>query len=417
MRIIVKVVSFASSVFFAASTTAQPIPEYIKGAEALVAATKYLSLPGKRAFAYSADGGFGYSHSQSDELQAKRVALAYCEDPRPRGKAFCQLVAVETSFVSASEFNNNVKRGYTDRLSKSHEFYWLFTSKSFTDAQKRLDQADLDAQASGTPHEINQLLSTAERLPVGKEAEILDDWVKTEPKHWGAYATRAVFNHHHAWKERGNQPATKTAPERFERVAKLVDLARSDAERALQLNPRCDKCYEILLNSTRLHKTDVSAVQWFERGKKVYPRSPELFCMMLETLQPKWGGSDKAMDALVQRASSELPARAAGKVASHREYLRGFWAVSEKDQVAAYEKALSKFEHHSAAVRLAEIRRSQKRFDEVIRLMEQNLTNSPWDRYSLELKAIAHEKLNQPEAYFATIDKLFALNRRERKAE
>ncbi|TAG00406.1 MAG: hypothetical protein EAZ43_13835 [Betaproteobacteria bacterium] len=376
-----------------------------------------MTLQGKRAFAYSADGGFGYAHSQPDELQAKRAALAYCEDPRPRGKALCQLVAVDTNFISSAEFTSNVKRGYNDRLSKLHEFYWLFTSKSFAAANMRLDQAELDAQSSGTPYDLNQLLSLAERLPLDKEPNVFDDWVKAETKHWGGYAARAVFNHRRAWKERGDLPASKTAPERFERVAKFVDLARSDAERALQLNPRCDKCYEILLNSTRLHKTDVNAGEWFERGKKVYPRSPELYCMMLEILQPKWGGSNKAMDALVQRASTELPARAAGKVASHREYLRGFWAVSEKDQITAYEQALSTFEHHSAAIRLAEIRRSQQRFDEVLNLMDRSLKNSPWDRYSLELKAIAHEKLNQPEAYFATIDKLLALKRRERVTE
>ena len=91
--------------------------------------------------------------------------------------------------------------------------------------------------------------------------------------------------------------------------------------------------------------------------------------------------------------------------------------IVKEEAKAAFEESLKLADHHSAAIRLAELKRTQGNFAEVLQLMNRALKNDPWDRYALELKAIGLEKLNRSDERDNTIDKLLELNRRERKGE
>jgi tetratricopeptide (TPR) repeat protein len=394
------------------------LPTYVQSSSGKEAYAKYIASPQHRAFAYSADGGFGYSFSQPNETQAKRTAIAFCEDNRPRLKALCQIVSVGTTNITQSEFESRIRRGYNDELSQRHSFYGAIINKDFAQAKKMIDELQNSVTSQDRRDQVGVAISMVERLPLDNGKEYLDHWVEAAPSYWGAYACRATFELHRAWKERGTAFGNRTAPEKFERVKKLVESAVSDAKTALRMNDRCHRCYRILINATMLERSGKQTGAIIaERGLKAFPSSVVLREIFLETLQPSWGGSESAMDRFVTQTTASLPREDADSISAHREYLKGFWAVAEKDQEKAFESALGLADHHSAAIRLAELKRTKGQHKEVLTLMERNLKNSPWDRYSLELKAIAHEKLGQTDEHFATIDKLLALKRRERILE
>lgn len=403
-----------SAMLLSTAALAQVMPDFVTSNAAKAGFEKYTVLDGKRAFAYSADGGFGYSFSQPDEVQARRVALAACEDKRPRGKAFCQIVSTDGVTLKSADFASGIKREYADQLSIEHQFYRLIGEGDHAGAQSLIERVYRENLSSINPLDV---LSVVERLPLDKAMGLLDPWVKASPNSWHAYAVRATFQLHRAWKERGNLPARRTSPERLDRMMQYLVSAKADAEKALSIMERCMKCHLILINATMLDGQRIDAARRFDIARKLFPANAEPYLAFLNTLQPEWGGSDKAMDGLVAEGHVALVPRAAASVAAQREFLRGFWAVSERDQTAAYSKALAFSDHHAAAVRLAEIRRSNGQYQAMLELTARNLRASPWDRYSLELKAIAQEKLGDNKGYVETIDKLLALNRRERTFE
>ena len=392
-------------------------PDFIVRQEAKAAFDKYEGLPMHRAFAHSPDGGYGYVSSRPNDFQARRGALAFCEDNRPTGAAFCQIVSVGTNTISPQEFSANTKRGYNDALGKKLSFYRLVTTKEFAKAQAVLDAPAQSAAGSSDNDQSSELLSVLEQIPLDRGQEILDPWVASSPKFWGAYAARATFTLKSAWKERGEKFSRQIAPERRARVAAMVQAAKVDLREALLLNERCLICYSLMISSSKLDGNSIEAKAMLDRGRKYFPNSSTLVNDYLDNFQPAWGGSERAMDELVQQAKAWLPAEKSKWVTAHREYLRGFWAVSERAQERAFEESLRLADHHSAAIRLAEIKRSQGNFTEMLQLMNRDLMSDPWDRYALELKAIALEKLNRSDEHDSTIDKLFELNRRERKGE
>lgn len=392
-------------------------PDYITREEAKAAFDKYEGLPAHRAFAHSPDGGYGYVSSGPSEFQARRGALSYCEDNRPYGKSFCQIIAVGTNTISKQEFAANTKRGYDDALGKKHAFYRLVTTKDFAKAQEVLDEAAQLALGSASRDQSSPLLATLEQIPLDKGKEVVDFWVASSPNHWGARAARATFTLKAAWKERGEKFSSQIAPERKVRVAAMVKEAKSDLREALRLNERCLTCYILMMSGSMLDDNSSEAKAMFDLGRKQFPNSSALMNGYLDNLQPAWGGSERAMDDLVQQAKASLTVENSKWVSAHREYLRGFWAISERAQERAFEDSLKFADHHSAAIRLAEIKRTQGNFVDVLQLMNRDLKNDPWDRYALELKAIALEKLNRTDERENTIDKLLELNRRERKGE
>ena len=392
-------------------------PDYIAREEAKAAFDKYEGLPAHRAFAHSPDGAYGYVSSRPNEFQARRGAMAFCEDNRSPGKAFCQIIAVGSNTISKQEFTANTKRGYGDALGKTIAFYRLVTTKEFAKAQQVIDEAAQVALGSAGKDQSSALLSILEQIPLDKGKEVVDSWVASSPNHWGARAARATFTLKAAWKERGEKLSNQIAPERKARVAAMVTEAKGDLREALRLNERCLKCYLLMISSSMLDGNSVEAKAMFDLGRKQFPSSSALVNGYLENLQPAWGGSERAMDDLVQQAKASLGVENSKWVSAHREYLRGFWAISESAQERAFEDSLKFADHHSAAIRLAEIKRAQRNFAEVLQLMNRALKNDPWDRYALELKAIALEKLNRAEERDNTVDRLLELNRRERKAE
>lgn len=133
------------------------------------------------------------------------------------------------------------------------------------------------------------------------DAGLFDQWVDAYPQSHVGPLARAYFNLHRAWKGRGDRFARATLPSEFDEMHRWLPLVRRDAQLALQREPRCSLCYAVLIQLSMPLNLDKEALDWFKQGLAVNRDSRAVPLAYYTALDPRWGGSIDAQQALADK--------------------------------------------------------------------------------------------------------------------
>ncbi len=182
----------------------------------------------------------------------------------------------------ARRVRNAVKQGdyataqktYVDVMAGSHVESWRFYP--FTDFIEGI--ADLEDHAFETG---------------------LDTWVAQDASNAAARLIRAQYYFELAWAKRGHDYGNKTAAAKLDAFQAYSGKALADCEAALRLDPANPYAFFLKIRILGGQGATQQMVDAFQQAIDKYPGYFRLYTMMLETLQPKWGGSVQSMYAFV----------------------------------------------------------------------------------------------------------------------
>jgi tetratricopeptide (TPR) repeat protein len=136
----------------------------------------------------------------------------------------------------------------------------------------------------------------------------LDEWVKSAD---GSDATplllRAQYRYNRGWAERGHSYGDDVLPGRIYAFVDAMRDSEADANAALKLSPGNPYLYYLQLRILAAHGASPDFVAAFEESIGRFPRYYPLYDLMLQTLQPKWGGNIPSMVAFVANTTKDAP--------------------------------------------------------------------------------------------------------------
>lgn len=132
--------------------------------------------------------------------------------------------------------------------------------------------------------------------------DVFDEWVAQFPDSYTSYLARATYRIQRAWDARGGAYINKTPQDKIDRMKQWLAVGRSDIERALSLNNHSLWAYCLKINAAKATGQYPVALAALREATSQYPTNYIARQLYLETLDPKWGGSDLAMIGFAQRA-------------------------------------------------------------------------------------------------------------------
>jgi tetratricopeptide (TPR) repeat protein len=237
-----------------------------------------------------------------DARKAESIAdpLQRCLDyPNPPGLDWSAAV---TSAYCRYQFDPAVTRAEVRRLIESGQTQEL--DKRLADAlQAQLTKSDAQALLDRT-FVIN--------FKDGSEAmrALLDAWKRQSPTSPFALAASGTAYVEMAQEVRGSKYASKTPRNSFESMGRLLERARTDLDKAVELNPQMTPAYGAMIYAAALESDGAYAVSAAKRGLAVDPRNYTIYARLVWMAQPKWGGTVRGMQRLIaaaQRHAKENP--------------------------------------------------------------------------------------------------------------
>lgn len=173
----------------------------------------------------------------------------------------------------------------------------------------------------------------------------LDEWIKLNPGCADAYAARAGYYMRTGWNVRGYGWAKDVAQEQWGKMAEYFRKAAKDALQGLKLDPQNLYCYDVLISiGMSIGRKDVTQ-QVFQKALTVDPGSLEIWVSYIWSLLPRWGGSHREMQEVVDESRQYLGVNPRLKV------LGGFlpfdegWALEDRGDyqsaIRDYSRAIS----------------------------------------------------------------------------
>jgi len=142
----------------------------------------------------------------------------------------------------------------------------------------------------------------------------LDSWVAAQPGAPLPVVLRAHYHYRRGWLLRGSDFANKVPAEDMRSFGREMNAALDDAETAIRIdqgNP-----YAYFLRLRILHGGGLSKRLFdaFEDAIARYPGYYPLYTIMLDTLEPRWGGSTTQMRDFVDHFAGPAPAQSPVKL-------------------------------------------------------------------------------------------------------
>lgn len=190
---------------------------------------------------------------------------------------------------------------------------------------------------------------------VGADAEpVLKEWAENDPESYAAHTALGVYYLWRGIDARGGGFARETPEEKMNAMRVLLGQAEPHLARAQKLTAKPHVSHLSLVTLARYSGDRELGIRNFREGLKVAPQSVSLRQARMGSIEPRWGGSYREMEALAKSATEELkdPA-AAGRVAARIPAYRAW----EKQRDKAYAEAL---ELYNEALRL-DVRASDAR--------------------------------------------------------
>lgn len=140
----------------------------------------------------------------------------------------------------------------------------------------------------------------------GEMRSLMDAWKRQAPDSAFAFAASGAAYVAMAQAQRGSEYANKTSQDQFDAMHRLLQLARTDLERAASLDPALTVSYSQMLHVARMDSTPGYAVNASKRALAINPASYTIYARLISMSQPKWGGSVALMDRLVDASQKHL---------------------------------------------------------------------------------------------------------------
>ena len=134
-------------------------------------------------------------------------------------------------------------------------------------------------------------------------------WLQQAPNSAYANLARGAYYNGAAWRVRGGQYASETPKEDLRRMSELVGQAIPYFEKAISINPKLMPAYTGMIDMGRLDSRDELVEEGIRGAEKWDPACPEFATQILNTLEPRWGGSYEQMLAYTSKLSAYVAQR------------------------------------------------------------------------------------------------------------
>ena len=135
---------------------------------------------------------------------------------------------------------------------------------------------------------------------------LFEQWIDQFPEEYAAYLARATYHTARAWEARGGNYISETPSAKIEDMKHWLMMARKDIYRALSLNDRSLWAYCLQINGAKATGKSQTARDALKKSIEQYPANFIARQFYLETLDPKWGGSWKAMLRFAKSAQDHV---------------------------------------------------------------------------------------------------------------
>jgi len=130
-----------------------------------------------------------------------------------------------------------------------------------------------------------------------------DAWLKASGENAVVRMARGLYLMDRGWEERGG--GYEVSPEQRKKMLAYFKRAVADLEEAAAQLPTCEICYAALLGITKPGPGD--AVQIYHEAEKKKPGSPMVALAYLDSMDPRWGGSEEEGRRFVESFAKKYP--------------------------------------------------------------------------------------------------------------
>jgi Zn-dependent protease with chaperone function len=262
---------------------------------------------------------------------------------------------------------------------------------------EKKDYAGLESLLGGLQRAFEEDPLTAPRLenafraflkvPRGGEAA-LTEWVRKYPKSHVALIARGTFYNSQGLDARGTRFIKDTPEENIRAMDAYLRKARTDLERSLKLTAKPYLGYRVLMSIERTSGSRRRGRAHYLEAAKLAPQSVELRLAHMTSLEPRWGGSYRQMEAFVAESRSQLTdpqsvARLAAEIPAYRA-----WELQRSKQFAAalqhYDEAIGLYADAGTLCQRSYVLSRLKREADAFADVKLALTKARDIRYCLE---------------------------------
>jgi tetratricopeptide (TPR) repeat protein len=133
---------------------------------------------------------------------------------------------------------------------------------------------------------------------------LLEQWVKRSPGSYSAHLAWATLLFTRGGEARGDKWASQTTEQQFARMRAFFVQGAREARAALALNPKLAWAYGLLLEQQKGEAGPGACLQAGQSALRQIPASYEIRARVMSCLEPRWGGSYRAMDWFAHEAQS-----------------------------------------------------------------------------------------------------------------
>lgn len=210
---------------------------------------------------------------------------------------------------------------------------------------------------------------------------LLDRWVAAFPRSWPPLLVRSGYLESVAGDRRGGGWAKGSTREQTDELHAFLRESMRDASAAIALQPDLADAHGILIGTARRLAGPPACVTIAARGLAQVPASFEIRRRLMTCLQPRWGGSHAAMDAVAEEAQQHV------KENPRLAFLRGYADLDRSttarakhrlpDALAAIDRALAHGRHWEFLAERADVLRRLGQAAEALRDLDAALVQRP----------------------------------------
>ena len=133
---------------------------------------------------------------------------------------------------------------------------------------------------------------------------LMDAWKRQSPDSAFALAASAAAYVAMAEKQRGDEFADKTPQSAFDAMHRLLGLARTDLDRAVEIDSKLIPAYHTMIVLARMDSDPRYATDAAKRALAADPASFPIYASLVAMAEPRWGGSVALMNHLIGQAQA-----------------------------------------------------------------------------------------------------------------
>lgn len=135
----------------------------------------------------------------------------------------------------------------------------------------------------------------------------LDKWEHESEQSHIPYVVQCRYFYNVGFERRGLEWAKDTTAQQFEEMRHFLDLSDKKCEVALSKNPKSSIAYATMIASAKGTSGRERKLSILRRARENLESSYRVDLAFLESLEPRWGGSEQAMEVFVDRATRDRP--------------------------------------------------------------------------------------------------------------